>query len=183
MHVLACGTLPPGRRRKGKIEMYDRDRFFCVTGRHLAGTPTKVEVRTDLLVALHRRIFRGSDAPTPRPTRRPTVCPTDAEIIDRARRARNGERFARLWRGAAGGYASASEADLALSSMLAWYTDDAEQIGRLVAQSGLARAKWERPDYRGRTVAAALASVGAKRVTQDARSDAFDALVVRELGL
>lgn len=35
VHVIVRGELPKGRRRKGPIEVYDRDRFFVVTGKVL----------------------------------------------------------------------------------------------------------------------------------------------------
>lgn len=35
IHIIVKGALPPGRRRKGAIEMYDSGRFFCMTGRLL----------------------------------------------------------------------------------------------------------------------------------------------------
>jgi putative DNA primase/helicase len=35
IHVLVRGELPPGRNRKGRVEIYDRNRYFTVTGRHL----------------------------------------------------------------------------------------------------------------------------------------------------
>jgi Uncharacterized conserved protein len=33
IHIICRGTLPPGRRRKGPIEMYAEKRYFTVTGR------------------------------------------------------------------------------------------------------------------------------------------------------
>jgi len=185
VHVLMRGTLPGARRRRGKVEMYDRDRYLCVTGRYLPWTPRTVEERTDALAALHRRVFGATaNAPTVRPSlRQATHCTSDSEIIERAHRARNADRFARLWRGDVSQYASASEADLALCSLLAWYTDDADQVARLVAQSGLARAKWERADYRERTIATALATAGARRRVTTERAARTEALVARELGL
>jgi len=43
----------------------------------------------------------------------------DAEVLRRTTSAANGSRFAALWRGECSGYASDSEADLTLCSMLA----------------------------------------------------------------
>jgi putative DNA primase/helicase len=72
--------------------------------------------------------------------------------------AGNGEKFGRLWIGDASGYASDSEADLALCSLLAfWVGSDAERFDRLFRQSGLCREKWlRRADYRQRTIEEAL---------------------------
>jgi len=35
VHIICRGTLPPGGRRKGQVEMYDAARFFVMTGRTL----------------------------------------------------------------------------------------------------------------------------------------------------
>ena len=37
VHIIARGRLPEGRRRKGRVEMYDQGRFFTVTGHVLGG--------------------------------------------------------------------------------------------------------------------------------------------------
>lgn len=75
------------------------------------------------------------------------------EIIKRALAAKNGEKFRTLWQGEAGDYKSASEADQALCSLLAfWCSRDAEKMDALFRQSGLMRAKWDERHYSdGRT--------------------------------
>jgi putative DNA primase/helicase len=55
LHIYVLGELPPGRMKKGRIEAYQRGRFFTVTGRHLEGTPATVEERTGQLLAFHAR--------------------------------------------------------------------------------------------------------------------------------
>jgi len=52
----------PGRRCRrawhdGEVEMYDRGRFFTVTGAAYNGSPTDVNARQDALNALYREIF------------------------------------------------------------------------------------------------------------------------------
>src|SRR5215217_7101146 len=59
VHVLAKGELPPGRNRKGRFEVYDRGRYFTVTGRHLAGTPKTIEARQEHLERVVKRVFGG----------------------------------------------------------------------------------------------------------------------------
>ncbi len=49
-----------------------------------------------------------------------------------------------------------SRADLALLNRLAKHSRDLEQIDRISRRLGLYRAKWERADYRERTIARAL---------------------------
>ena len=86
----------------------------------------------------------------------------DQELLDRARAVRNGTEFSRLYDAGdwEGRYPSQSEADLALSCMLAFWTGrDAGRIDRLFRSSGLVRPKWEeRGDYRTKTIDAAIAA-------------------------
>jgi len=150
LHILVKGTLPPGSRRKGKTEMYDRGRYFTVTGNHLEGTPTTIEDRQEELEALHREIF-GPQAPqhpqaaTTRPT--PTLDVSDRELIDLARHAANGNKFIALYdRGDWSGYPSNSEATAALLNILVFYCGrDHARVDRLFRHSGLMRDKWDRP--------------------------------------
>ena len=71
---------------------------------------------------------------------------SDEQLIERAKSARNGERFARLWAGDAADYGNDhSQADLALCRMLAfWCGGDRERVDRLFRRSGLMREKWDR---------------------------------------
>jgi hypothetical protein len=85
---------------------------------------------------------------------------TDEDVIRLARSAKNAAKFEPLWSGDTHGYASHSEADQALISRLAFYTQDEEQLDRLYRQSGLCRQKWlDRPDYRRRTITRALSNL------------------------
>ncbi len=154
LHVIVRAELPEGRRREGRVEMYDRGRFFTVTRRSLPGTTRAVESRQDRIDTLHARLFPRREDGT---SRNVASVSTDAQILRRAMSAANGDRFARLWAGDRSGYASDSEADLALCSMLAfWAGPDEGRIASLFARSGLNREKWGREDYRRRTIARAL---------------------------
>jgi hypothetical protein len=167
IRIFTRGTLPPRElgRREGPVEMYSDRRFLSVTGQHLAGTPATVEERSPALAQVHRQVFRRRYEAHPAPPG-PTVAPgrnspatlSDEAILDKIRRAKNGQSFERLWQGDTEGYASASEADLALCGMLAFYTQDPAQIERLVEQSGLWDEKWRnRPAYRQGTIQQAIA--------------------------
>jgi putative DNA primase/helicase len=162
LRIWTKGTIPPGGRKRGGIEMYDSGRYLTVTGHHLPETPRTIASRQAEFEALHAQVF-GS-----RPGSRATIAevPTHGEspqldddiIIAKALGARNGEKFARLWSGDPSEYPCHSEADLALCTMLAFWTQDAAQVDRLFRRSGLMRAKWERNDYRIWTIAKALAA-------------------------
>lgn len=70
---------------------------------------------------------------------------SDKSVIEKALKSANGERFKALWQGDTSGYASSSEADLALCGMLAfWCGRDIGQMDRLFRKSGLMRDKWNR---------------------------------------
>jgi hypothetical protein len=69
---------------------------------------------------------------------------TDQELIEKAKGAADGEKFARLMAGDTGGYGSASEADLAFCGQLVfWCQGDRQRIDALFRQSGLMRPKWD----------------------------------------
>nr|MDP9471891.1 hypothetical protein [Chloroflexota bacterium] len=82
---------------------------------------------------------------------------TDEEVLARCRSATNAPKFLRLWAGDTGEHGGDdSAADLALLSLLSYWTQDPVQLDRLFRRSGLYRPKWERTDYRERTIDRAL---------------------------
>src|SRR5215208_5152264 len=161
VHILIRATLPEGRNRKGRFEAYDKGRYFTVSGKHLAGTPQTIEEHQEEIQDVVRRMFGQASA---NDRREPVAVReqlenglSDDDVIGKALAASNGERFSRLWTGSTDEYGSSSEADLALCGMLAFWTGpDPDRIARLIRQSGLYRKKWERKDYRERTIARAL---------------------------
>src|SRR5215208_1420458 len=85
---------------------------------------------------------------------------TDEQVISLARSAKNAAKFEALWQGDISGYASHSEADQALVSLLAFYTQDENQLDSLYRQSALCREKWlKRSDYRRSTIEKALSNL------------------------
>lgn len=153
-HVLVEGSLPDGRNRRGDIELYETARFFTVTGDHVERTPSTIVPRGEALTAIHREYLteESSDSETetdesePEPSTAKSV--PDKQLVDRAKNAANGDKFERLWRGNTGGYDSHSEADMALCSLLAFWTGgDATQLDRLFRDSGLMREKWDERHY------------------------------------
>ena len=160
LHVLLFGDLPPGRRKRGDVECYGAGspKYFTVTGAHIPGTPFTVEDRTEEFAAFHARHLGEeepqADAPSPRASA--PVALEDRELLEKARSARNGAEFSRLWEG---GYPEDDSAgDLALCSHLAFWTGaDRERMDALFRQSGRYREKWERADYRERTLGKAIA--------------------------
>jgi hypothetical protein len=86
----------------------------------------------------------------------------DAEVLERARRAKNAADFERVHSGASaipGEFPSESERDLRLASMIAFYSQDPGQVARLMRESGCYREKMDREDYMRRTIDKALAEL------------------------
>lgn len=161
VHVILWASLPAGRNRKGKFETYDQGRYFTVSGKHLSGTPRAIESRQEALETVVERVFgeerNGHEKPVTASMASSSGLSND-DVLDKAHAAKNGEKFRRLWSGDTSGYGSASEADAALCSLLAYWTGpEPEKIDGLFRQSGLCREKWtKREDYRRRTIERAL---------------------------
>ncbi len=180
--LMVRGRLPEGRRQSRTlgIEMYDRRRFFAMTGKRLSRAYS--EIREVNLEPLHRWCFGplpaasvpGEKAESPARSARPPRC-SDADVLAKARLAANAPKFEALWDGDTSAYATQSEADLALCVLLAYWTDgDSGQVEDLFCRSGLVREKWTtRADYRQRTIRRAIASLpGRPHRKKDARHSA-----------
>ena len=166
VHSIVRGELPDGQRQKDfgdrphhGVGLYDaaRGRYFTMTGNRISGDGIIAE-RTVELQRIHARLFPPQlKAKKKARTGASTALPDD-DLIARARKANDGGKFGRLWDGQwEGEYASQSEADLGLCMKLAFWTDrDAGRIDTLFRRSGLMRPKWDRQDYRERTIEAAL---------------------------
>lgn len=162
LHAIGRGTLPGKGHRKTLpddashvVELYDRERFFVVTGRHLPGAPREVEERSEEVLALYRQEW-PEEPPTATAY---TPCTLDdATLIRLAGQARNGSDFDRLYSGDTSAYGNDhSRADMALCCHLAfWCGGDPHAVDRLFRRSSLYRPKWERENYRGPTIERAI---------------------------
>jgi putative DNA primase/helicase len=161
IRIFLYGQLPPQGRKRGHVECYCTARYVTVTGQRVEGTPATIENREAELIAVHKQIWPElHEQPKAAANGRtaPPVDLSDLELIEKARKARNGARFFALWRGDTSGFSSHSEADLALCSYLAFWCgpNSSERIDGLFRQSGLFRSKWNREYYRTRTIRKAL---------------------------
>src|SRR5215470_3776311 len=159
VHILVRATVPSGVRRRvpaaprpdAAIELYCERRYFTVTGHHLPRTPTALEACPEL-----QAIYAELTAPRPRQQPKARGEPgglDDSALLDRAMEAKNGATFRALWHGQTSGYASQSEAELALCNLLAFWTGkDASRMDHLFRRSALyRREKWDRPARSGET--------------------------------
>lgn len=150
LRSLGHGKLPSHGRKKGDRECYETGRFVTLTGNHLEGTPTTIEHRQAELDAWHRSVF-GEKKTRSRKESAASAAPLiadDEDVLASLRRSRAGRaKFEMLFDSGdwehAGDFASQSEADLALCSLIAAKTDNPTQIDRLFRRSSLMRPKWD----------------------------------------
>lgn len=160
------GKLPLGGNKKTgmgesarvDIELYDHARYFTITGEHLGGTPDTIEDRQRELNELHASLFPKYAPSKPGGNGHHPVDLADTELINKAISAANGAAFTALWQGDTSAHnGDDSAADMALCNHLAFWTgNDPARIDSLFRQSSLYREKWERQDYRERTIQRAI---------------------------
>ena len=138
--------------------MYSGGRFAAMTGHPLE----KCEPGecADALRYVFERYKTVSRDPVPAGVYAHSVSRREDDWIIRHASARDRSKFSSLFGGDWSGFGSRSEADMALCCLLAFWTDkDPAAMDRIFRRSGLYRAKWERPDYRDRTIKNAIARV------------------------
>lgn len=149
LHVVVKGIVPQGRRRSN-IEIYSSQRYFTMTGNVYpsTGQSRPIVERQSMLMQLWEQmgagapaihIFKGDDSEKQ----------TDVQVIEQAANAANGEKFKLLNEGEwQSNYKSQSEADFAFIDIVAFYTQNRNQIQRIFRQSKLgSRDKAKRNDY------------------------------------
>lgn len=131
-HIIVRGTLPSGVHRDN-VEAYSEGRYMVCTGDVIRNAPIK-----DCQELLN--ILYGEMKP-PTTTSLTEVGETlsDEEILDRAMRASNADKFNSLCAGNMDGYPSQSEADFALLSIIAFYTQSNEQVRRIFRMTALGK--------------------------------------------
>ena len=155
VHVIVRGKMPgSGNKRPvlgagrsdAAIEMYDHARFFVMTSNRLADGFINIEARQSRVDELHAK-YLAKPVPVAVPSIAPVrVIPSDCNLLERARAAKNGSLFAALFeRGDTSAHAGDhSSADAALCAVLAFWTGrDCNRIDRLFRCSKLMREKWD----------------------------------------
>lgn len=145
IHIICRGELPKGARRRGNVEMYDSGRFFTVTGNSIGGYADVADC-TEAIKPLHEKYLGGRRTEPAQRAFQPGELPgTAAQVLELARKAKNGSRFQALYAGNFAEYNSQSEADMAFCNMLAFWTGrNAALMDEIFRNSGLMRDKWDR---------------------------------------
>lgn len=132
-HIIMRGSVPEGARRD-KVEVYSDARYMICTG--AIYRPEPIADCQEVLDILYKEIKRTviSAVPPDEPENH-----SDAEVVAMAMRANNAHKFNVLCSGEFSDYPSQSEADMALLSILAFYSSNNEQVKRLFRMSGLGK--------------------------------------------
>lgn len=130
LHIIVKGTVPAGRRRS-KIEIYSSQRYATMTG-NIYNNQNVINDRQELLTQLWEQmgngpvaqnVYHGDDKEHE----------TDEKIIERASFAVNGDKFTQLHKGNwQEFYTSQSEADFAYIDIVSFYTQNRNQISRIL---------------------------------------------------
>jgi len=144
VHVLVSGKKPSWATSKAVLapgitmEAYSHSRFFTVTGDRIPGSSNEVVQRQEAIEAICEQYLKPSPTVAAMPAQSKGLSQVTPDLIARS-------RVAPLWAGDISGYASQSEADLALAGYLMWVTgNDISEADRLFRMSALYRDKWDR---------------------------------------
>jgi hypothetical protein len=151
-HIIARGPQMPSGKKGNDAEAYSWGRYFTFTGNGsgppilgtLSDTPIQVLRRIEGDKANHDRHTNGA-GPGPSATGG-GFTGDDAALIEAARKAKNGEKFSRLFDAneSAADYKSPSEAEATLIAMLGfWCGRNPARIEGLMLQSQRSREKWD----------------------------------------
>ena len=167
VHIIVKGALPGKSNRIENVEMYTEKRFFVFTGNtfrfsEIVENQSAIELLYRMKIQKIQKEQR-EEIKTQKKKNSLSLCSNVLgnpgnweEIRELIERSKIAGKFFQLWNGNISGYSSQSEADLALCSMLAFYTQDAAQIESIFSMSGLNRDKWSVENYRKRTITQAI---------------------------
>ena len=152
IHILALGEIPRSfNNRKYGVEMYSSGRVVSLTGHALS--QLEPHDASDAIRSVFDKYKTADPEPLIKRDIRIDEYHSDEWIIDHASKQ---TRFDDLYNGIHG-YDSDSEADMALCGMLAFWTNcNPTQMDSIFRSSGLFRRKWERADYRNKTINKAI---------------------------
>lgn len=146
IHIICKGTLPSEGRRRGNVEMYERGRYFVMTGNAIGNYP--IADCTEAIKPLHEKYIGNSRGKNSAPSKVSgnVAVGNISELLEKVRNSKQGKLFTDLMNGKFENYYNShSEADLALCNILAFWTGRSfEMIDSIFRSSGLMRDKWDR---------------------------------------
>ena len=190
LHILFKLSVPLSEfgsyRRNGElgIEIYDRGRYFTVTGKIFGETKPLVEgterarkiYNEYLILSRNKNANKGLLNASEGITKNMPDMSSDSELLETMFNSQRGERIRSLFNGDTVSYDNDdSRADLALCSYLAfWTNNDVSRMDSLFRQSGLMRPKWDErhgaQTYGEMTIAKALIAGEGYKIKNDSKT-------------
>lgn len=150
IHIILKGRVPDTKKRRNNVEMYDKGRFFTMTGDTLGKYKNVTEANLEKLY--EKYINPPKNNVIQHQFKEVSFHElNESEIINKILDSKQAELFKALmnddWQDL---YPSQSEADIALANILAfWCAKDFRKMDSIFRQSSLMRGKWD--DKRGKT--------------------------------
>ena len=183
IHFIGRGSLPDKdfNNHDAGVEMYTGARFFVMTGNLCTEYVDIADITETVKPYYEKYRTRSKSKAQSAPQEQLSLGGSSMnaqEVIDRASRSRQGQKFTALYAGDTTGYNSNSEADMALCNMLAfWCQGDLQLMDEIFRSSGLMRDKWDRKQsgttYGAITLQKAVDDLGAAYAASGA-SDSSD---------
>ena len=150
LHFIGKGEVPGERKRYKNLEIYDKDRFFTVTGNVIKDRDRNKVINIDSeLKPLYEKYMPKINKISAENKISPTLTfyKGEQDILDklfyRGYFSYTGEDLRQIYYGNYESYFnSQSEADFFMLGRLLYYTSDTEQAISLMENSGLKREKW-----------------------------------------
>ena len=184
IHFIGRGKLPDKdfNNHDAGVEMYTGARFFVMTGNLCTEYVDIADITETVKPYYEKYRTRSKSKAQSAPQEQLPLGGSSMnaqEVINRASRSRQGQKFAALYAGDTTGYNSNSEADMAFCNMLAfWCQGDLQLMDEIFRSSGLMRDKWDRKQsgttYGAITLQKAVDDLGAAYAASGDRSPAGD---------
>lgn len=158
LHIICKASVIAGKRKSDRgIEIYSDDRYMTMTGNIFKDAPIIDEQHFAQTLWME---LGGDEKKSKKleETFNADQSLEDGELYDRCQNAKNGQKFLDLWTGDwVKHHRSQSEADQTLLNMLAFHSQNHEQLRRMFALSALGkREKAKRKKYVDESIALAL---------------------------
>jgi len=132
VHIIVKGRIPAGVHRDN-VEVYSSERYMVCTGDVIKNSPIKDY--QELLDVLYGEM----KPPEVVSLTELEALLDDRDVVEMAMHAANGDKFNQLCAGDMSEYPSQSEADFALLSIIAYYTQSNEQVRRIFRMTALGK--------------------------------------------
>jgi len=166
-HIFAMGSKPGPSTVKpydngGKLEIYDTNKAMRLTGSQYCPCDRLIDL-SPVIADIYHALFPEKNEPEKdHPAYKKSPLLKDETIIEMCRGAKNAAKFITLYEiGDISGYANdASSADMALATILGFWTQSEDQLERLLRSSKLYRDKWDKhKTYLSNTIKKVLSNI------------------------